>query len=250
MRGRRVFFKRDEFRESLQRIGAPNESRVLAVDGDRFTGKTYSRDFLNFLRENEPAWKCRNQQIIYINMDECVFEPEDLARTIGAFFGLKAETMPPDKGEQAARRIPALLEWLTVGLHNSPVHVFWLVLDGFRVKVQPQATHDLIRATIDAVDRDLDKVRMILLNYIQHIDLDVVYILKEKIEPINEDRDLPMFFRHVYTLSRKSFTEADIEETVEDVRKQVNDEVTKRGPEWRMKLLSVALTSAANKLLN
>ena len=249
MRSRRVFCKRDQFRQKLQRIGAPNESRVLAIDGDRKTGKTYSQDFLNYLLENEPGWAGK-QQIIYIDMDDCVFEPEDLVRIIGQRVGLDPATMPPDKGEQAPRRIPALMEWIIPGLKNSATDIWWLILDGFRVKVHPAATHDLIRAIVDATERDQKKVRMILLNYKEYLDLDIVtFILTEEIEPIDEDKDLPDFFRHVYTLSKRPFSNDDIDQTIKKVRQQVNDEVLKRGSDWRMKLLSIGLTKAANELL-
>jgi hypothetical protein len=250
MRARRVFLKRDEFRDKLQKIGSPNESRVMAIDGQRFTGKTYSRDFLSFLRENEPAWAGTNHQIQYVNMDDGVFEPEDLARKIGTRLGLDSTRLPPDKGEQAARRIPDLVDWLIVGFEQPHIDIWWLILDGFRIQVQPPATHDLIRALIDMVERDIDKVRLILLNYSKHLDLDTsVYILTENIEPIDETNDVSQFFRHVYTLSQKMFTDVDIDQTVTNVLKQVDNEVVKRGPEERMKLLSLGLTKAASELL-
>lgn len=250
MRARRVFLKRDEFRDKLQKIGSPNESRVMAIDGERFTGKTYSRDFLGFLRENEPAWAGTNHQVQYVNMDDRVFEPEELARVIGTRLGLDPTRMPPDKGEQAARRIPDLVNWLIVGFQKPEVDIWWLILDGFRIQVQPPATHDLIRALIDMVDHEIDKVRLILLNYGKHLDLDTsVYILTENIEPIDEEKDVPTFFRHVYTLSQKAFTDADIDQTVTNVLKQVDKEIAKRGPEERMKLLSLGLTKAASELL-
>ena len=250
MRARRVFLKRDAFRDRLQKIGTPTESRVLAIDGERFTGKTYSRDFLSFLQQNEPAWAGTRHQVHYIDMDKGVFEPEDLARVIGSRLGLAPATIPPDKGEQAARRIPDLIDWMVVGFQHAPADCWWLVIDGFRVMVHPTATHDLIRALIDAVEHDVDNIRLILLNYKDFLDIDTsTYILTEKIDPIDEQKDVPQFFRHVYTLSKKSFTDADIEQTVGNVLKQLEAEVAKRGKEERMKLLSLGLTKAAGELL-
>jgi len=248
MKSGRVFCKRDDLRQNLRQIGALNQSRVLAIDGDRYTGKTYSREFLNFLRENEPSWS-GEQREIYVNMDDCVFEPEDLARIVGGRLGINSP-MPPETGEQAPRRIPALVEWLANGLDHSAARVWWLILDGFRIQVQPSATHDFIRALIDVVDRDQDKVRMILLNYKEFLDLDIgTFILREEIEPIDEKSDLQLFFRHVYTLSKRTFVEDDIETTIENVRKQVDEEVAKRGTELRMRILSRGLTIAAKNLL-
>jgi len=249
MRGRRVFFGREQLRQQLGLIGGPNQSRVLAIDGSRFAGKTYSWDFLIYLRENEPGWAGRQHRVIYINLDDCVFEPEDLARVIGRKLGLDVAAMPVDKGEQAPRRNPDLLDWISRGFADTSVDVWWVILDGFRVQVQPAATHDLIRLLIDAAEHDQEKLRVILLNYKEHLDPDNVYILTEEIQPFDEQKDLPRFFRHVYTLSKRPFGDHDITRSVNQVRQQVDAEVAKRGPEWRMKLLSIGLTKAANELL-
>jgi hypothetical protein len=100
------------------------------------------------------------------------------------------------------------------------------------------------------VERYINRVRLILLNYSTYLDLDIsVYILTESIKPIDEKKDVSQFFRHVYTLSKKSFTDADIDQTVTNVLEQVDREVTKRGPGERMKLLSLGLTKAASELL-
>jgi hypothetical protein len=250
MRSKRVFLRREEFRDKLQRIGRPLEPRVLAISGERFTGKTYSRDFLVYLQENEPAWAGAEHKIHYIDMDAGALEPEDLARVIGRRLGLDPLQMPGDKGEQAARRIPNLVDWLVMGFQNSQANFLWLILDGFRVMVHPGATHDLIRGLIDAVEHDVDKVRLILLNYHKYLDVDVLgYILTENIEPIDVRKDVPQFFRHVYTLSKRSFNDADVDQTVDNILKQVEVEVAKRGQEERMKLLSLGLTRAATELL-
>lgn len=277
MRSNRVFLRRDEFRDRLQEIGAPMAPRVLAIDGDRFTGKTYSRDFLTYLQENERTWAGVKHVIHYIDMDTGVFEPEDLTRVIGRRLGLNTSQIPPDKGEQASRRIPDLVDWLVVGFEqNKEANFWWLVLDGFRNMKHPAATHDLIRALIEAVEHmDNNKVRLILLNYYNFLDLDTLpYILTETIEPIDVQKDVPQFFRHVYTLSKRSFTDADIDQTVDEVLKQaeaelarrvederkklldsklpetkVNEEVVQREKEYRMKVLSTGLTKAAAKLL-
>lgn len=249
LRGQRVFLKRDDFREALQIIGHQNQSRVIAIDGDRGFGKTYSKEFLYFLRDNEPTWLGTNQQIIYVYLDQAVFQPEDLARVIGRRFGLQDATLPPGKGEQAPRRIPDLIDWLTGGLQASAVDMFWLVLDGFRVQVQPDATHDLIRALIDATDRDWGRVRLLLLNYGKHLDLDTgVYILSETIKPI-ERTDVEDFFAHVYSESKKHWEPADIKQTVDNLFSQVEAEVANRGPDVRTQLLSVGMTRAAKNLL-
>ncbi len=249
LRGQRVFFGREQLRQQLGLIGTPNQSRVLAIDGDRYTGKTYSWDFLSYLRENQPGWAGQQQRVVYINMDDCLFEPEELTTVIGRKLGLDVSGVPGDKGEQAARRNPDLLDWISAGLADHAIDVLWLILDGFRVQVQPDATHDLIRLMINAAEHDQEKLRLILLNYKEHLDPDSVYILTEEIEPFDEERDLPRFFRYIYTQSKRTFDQEDIQQSVDKVRQQVNAEVAKRGPEWRMRLLSIGLTKAAKELL-
>jgi hypothetical protein len=163
--------------------------------------------------------------------------------------GLDERTVPPNKGEQAARRIPDLIDWLNKGIEKKGI-VWWLVLDGFRVQVQPGATHDLIRALIDTTDTQWsDEVRLILLDYGEHLDLDTtLYILCERIAPI-ERKDVEEFFEHVYAKSRKTWKPEDIRQTVDDLYAQVEGEVTKRGPEARLQVLSTGLTRAAKNLL-
>ena len=249
MRGRRVFLKRDRFREALQEIGAQENSRVLAIDGDRGTGKTYSREFLNFIRENDPTWAGRDQRIIFIDMDDCAFDPERLAEVIGFRLGLDKKTMPSDTGEQAPRRVPALIEWLTDGIQRSAVELWWIILDGFRVQVHPKSTHDLIRALIDATDRDWDRARLLLINYEKFLDMDVlVHILSEKIQPI-ERRDIENFFKRVYDMSGKSWDASTISETVDEVLTQVEAQVKGSGSATRLSILSTGLTNAAKGLL-
>jgi Effector-associated domain 1 len=249
MRGRRVFLKRDRFREALREIGAPGKSRVLAINGDRDTGKTYSREFLNFIRENDPTWAGRDQRIIFIDMDKCAFDPENLAEVIGCRLGLDKQAMPSDKGEQAPRRIPSLIEWLTDGIQRSAVERWWIILDGFRVQIHPNATHDLIRALIDATDRDWDRARLLLVNYEKFLDSGIlVYILSEKIEPI-ERPDIENFFKRVYEKSGKSWDATTISQTVDEVLAQVEAQAKGREMATRLGILSAGLTNAANSLL-
>jgi hypothetical protein len=249
LKSQRVFLKRDELREKLQIIGSPNESRVMAIDGGRGFGKTYSKEFLYFLKENESSWAGFVQMIVYVYMDQCVFQPEELARVLGSRLGLDERTVPPNKGEQDARRIPDLVDWLREGIENDDGVIWWLVLDGFRVQVQPEATHDLIRALIDTTDSDWGNARLILLDYGKFLDLDTtLYILCETISPI-ERHDVEDFFEHVYSRSQKTWKPEDIRQTVDDLLAQVDAEVAKRGPEVRLQILSTGLTRAAKNLL-
>jgi hypothetical protein len=182
-------------------------------------------------------------------MDKCVFEAEDLARVIGERIGLDAATLPPDKGEQAPRRVPALIEWLGMKILKLPCPVWWIVLDGFRVQVHPGATHDLIRALIDAVDRDWQQTRLLLLNYEKFLGLDVVpYILVERIQPI-ERADIEGFFESVYTKSGRALGPNIIKNTVDDVFLQVQQEQTKNPEKSYFTLLSRGLSLAAKQLL-
>jgi hypothetical protein len=251
MRGRRVFLKRPEFRRLLQLIGTSENSRVLAIDGDRCTGKTYSRDFLHFVGEAELVSKNAKHKISYVYLDDCAFEPESLALALGFKIGLKETTLPQDRGEQAARRIPALVEWLGQGIQSEDgTDLWWLVLDGFRIQVHPSATHDLIRALIDATDREWDRVRLILINYARFLDIDTsAYILCEETQPL-ERADVEEFFRHVYQLSNKQWDEASVQTAVTFIYSQVDSEMARRQEQCRMKILSAALTIAAKKLLN
>jgi hypothetical protein len=253
MRGGRLFLKRKELRERLREIGVNDNSRVLAISGDRDTGKTYSHDFLHFILENYAGWAGTPQRVIYVDMDACVFEPEDLARVIGKMIGFDNDfnerTMPPDKGEQAPRRIPALIEWLGTKMVNPRSPASWIVLDGFRVRIHPSATHDLIRAIIDAVDLGWKNTRLLLLNYEKHLDLDVIpYILMEDIQPIQR-ADIEEFFKSVYAKSGRVAGPETLKQTVDSVFLQVQQQQVKYPEKSYFTILSSGLTLAAKQLL-
>jgi hypothetical protein len=223
---------------------------VLAIDGPRSAGKSYSRDFLNYVCENYHGWNHQPHRVIYVDMDLFAYEPEDLARAIGTSLGLADSTMPPEKGEQAPRRVPALVDWLSNAIQNNITIMWWIVLDGFRLYPQPKATHDLIRALLDAADlKNLSNVRLLLVNYGEFLDPDTkLYILIEEISSIGNESDIEHFFRYLYTVSGRNVDETEIKENVKKVMDQVDAEVAKLGPEARLKKLSIGLTRAAKNL--
>ena len=192
-------------------------------------------------------------------MDARQFEPEDLAEILGNRMGFdkaKLDKIASDKSEQATRRIPALTEWLTDGFKNSPANVcWWLVLDGFRLQVHAKATYDLIRSMIDEADRAWGRARLILLNYGEKLDWDVTdYILTEHLKEEIEGKDIEHFFAEIYAESGKTFADEEarikaIQDTVEEVLRQVDQALARNPSESRLKYLSAGMTVAAKRLL-
>lgn len=254
IRGYRVFLKRVEFREILRNFGVPPNSRVLAIDGDRFTGKTYSQYFLHYMFETHPAWAASKNQAGCIDLDSYSnpLSPEELAYEIGKQLSLDpANKPPPSKGEQDPRRIPDLIDWLRKQVKTGPFDVSWIVLDGFRTKVQPTATHDLIRALMNAVDGDSDwaRARLLLINYKTFIDSDIAdFISAETISPIDRP-DVEEFFHAVYGLTKKNVQPEQVTQTVNDVWGQAEKEMERRGEGPFLKYLNSGLSRAARKLL-
>jgi hypothetical protein len=250
MRGYRVFLRRHQYRKALQAIGNHNNSRVLAIDGGRCSGKTYSRDFLNYLVEIYPPWA--GNQLVMVDLDKATYDSVSLAKAIGAQLPLDDDPLGGNKHEQAARRLPDLISWIGKGIKKPNVNVWWIVLDGFRLQVHPDETHDLIRSMMDMADNQWgNRIRLILLNYSQFLDEDVKQvIIQESIDPV-ERKDVDEFFRCVYAQAGQDPDEADLAATVDDVMAQVDEETKRRGGGecTYLRVLSIGLTKAARKLL-
>jgi hypothetical protein len=250
--GNRVFLHRKGLRDQVRNLGVDNNSRVMVVKGPRVSGKTYSRDFINYILERDPEQKKLKQKALYFYLDDYVAGPGDLAKRIGMRLGLKAEHMPPSSGEQDSRWVPELFDWIMAGVAADAAEVVWLILDGFRVqKLAPEA-NDLIARLVEEADASPGKLRVVLINY-QLPELLEPYPLKEEIEPITREH-IEAFIRHVYgkvqDKTGKTFTDVQVKDTVKNVLDQVDALIVNKPEEKERWLahMSAALSKVAQKL--
>ena len=251
--GRRVFLCRPGLRGNLKRIGQGNETRVLVVTGQRGSGKTYSKDFIGYLLQFDPAYQAQRNQLAYADLDQFVDGLETLARRIGTALQLDPATLPPrpkDDKEQDSRWVPDLFNWLVKGVNAGNTDVWWLVLDGFRVQTLPQAGLDLIDQLADYADNVTTRLRLVLLNYPRADALQ--FSLREDIPGATLDRpDIEKFIQTIYDQSGKPADAQRVSQAVDEILVQVGAQVAKdpAQPYLQLRLLSLALTRAARQLL-
>jgi hypothetical protein len=249
--GNRVFLHRQGLRDQLKNLGVDNYSRVMVITGPRVSGKTYSRDFINYVLDRDPNQQQLKHQRLYFHLDDYPAGPGDLAKRIGLRLGVKPD-MPASKGEQDSRWVSELFDWMMAGIAADPADLVWLILDGFRVQKLTPDTHDLIARLVEEADANPGKLRLVLLNY-QLPELLDPYPLKEQIEPITRDH-IEAFITHVYervqSKTGKTFTQSQVKDTVKAVLDQVDALIVNK-PEEKERWLahvSAALSKVAQKL--
>jgi hypothetical protein len=248
MRGGRVFIGREDLRQKLKVIGTDTFSRVLVVNGAKCTGKTYSRYFLNHLKERQ---ELHTERVVYVDLDKQVNKPEDLLKWIGDPLGLQSP--PPRTAEQDARTwVPAVGNWVRGGLDakkTEGTEVWWFVLDGFSDKTHESTTYDLIRELATRADIDLGEVRLLLLNYGQRLGGQHLYVNEEKIEEIG-DKDVLGFLGKVNERTGKPYSEERLQIESTDIFAQVKmNMVQEQAPEQeRLCYISAQVTRKTRQL--
>ncbi len=178
--GGKCFIGRRDFRKFLKTMNTPTGKKVLLVTSDRRkVGKTYSQVLITFAM-NHPA-----SRVIPIDLDQDDYDPGKLAATIARLMGIAPESMPPQGQQQATRWNQELVSWLVPVVPNpTETTVWWIVLDGFRLKMLSEAMQDFISQLAQRI-QDTTRFRLILLNYTHRLPLAVeAFVFKEKVEPI------------------------------------------------------------------
>src|SRR5262249_40641564 len=255
--GGQVFLRRPSIRGGLQIIGTGNKPRAMAITGQPVTGKTYSRDFISFVVENDPDQKRQQQKIVYVDLDATPPDPVVIAKRIGKKLGLKEEEFD-GQGEQEARHLSDLIETLSDAATNHAAQVVWIMLDRSSMK-QSSETDDFMTALIRAANRT-PKLRVVLLNY-KLPDLIAPFALKEEIDPVPfNDEHMKQFIKSVYLGTGKpddavaepedAAAEAAVTSALNEVLQQVDQQLA-REPEHkdrRIEYLSAGLAIAAQRL--
>jgi hypothetical protein len=221
MRGGRVFIARDDLRQKLKVIGTKDFSRVMVVNGGKCTGKSYSRFFLNHLKEKEKN-EIQTERVVYVDLDKQVNNPEDLLKWIGQPLGLK--TVPPRTSEQDARTwVPSIGNWVREGVDAKKAEgteTWWFVLDGFSDKTHESTTYDLIRELATRADLDLQEIRLLLVNYGQRLGGQHLFVIEEKVEEIGE-KEVRGFLMQVNDRAAKPYSEKQLDDETANVFAQV-----------------------------
>ncbi len=248
---RRVFLRRPDIRKLLSKLGGMN-TRVLRVNGDRGTGKSYSKDFIGYLLQFDPARQTEQNRLEYVDLDKNVSDLKSLALKIGGALDLSPQTLPPrstSDPEQDSRWVQDLYSWLVKGVKGGTHDVWWLVLDGF-VQTLPSEALDLIDMLGNFADNETTRLRLILLNYPRSNSLP--FSFSEYIEkPVLKREDVEQFVEGIYAKSGKKAPPDVVTQTVDGILQLVKQELAKppAEPHDELRVLSLALTRTAQKLL-
>ncbi len=200
------FIDREPIREAVRKLHNPlGERRVLLVDGNTGTGKTYIREYLNFLSKQLPSLK-----FCYIDLaDEYLpdYKACELIRSVASSFGADTSRLPLQEAQEA-RWVRLLIEWLTEEAVKKN-ETWWIVIDGLReinIRSDMQA---LINRMVKVIHQKDPRLRLVLLDCggLERLPLDAL----ESVEPIRinpvSKLDLVEFFRNLSKLYGRASTE-------------------------------------------
>ncbi|MFZ0747906.1 MAG: effector-associated domain EAD1-containing protein, partial [Pyrinomonadaceae bacterium] len=115
--------------------------RILVVNGPPFSGKTYSKELIGYLRRALESFRLVFIDLLTIQGE---VKPLDVASSIVQQLGLNDGVLPPHNQEQDSRWVEAFCNRLTgqLGDKNDP---WWVVIDGFTHITLSPSVDDLIK---------------------------------------------------------------------------------------------------------
>lgn len=245
LRGKRYFIDRKDLRLALKEMRSNDPRRVLVVNGERLSGKTYTRELISFLSEKTPKHRA-----VYIDLDKYVYEAPNLTETIGQQMGMDTNNIPKQDDEQKARWVQRLVGWIITRVVNPGDITYWFVFDGFREQTLLPETKDWIDELAVQAETNVPQCRVVLLNYKETLPLQISdYVSREEIKPIGRD-ELLDFFEQLNRDYKQKYGSDDLTGNVETILSQVEAAIlSKPGSELeRLRLLSKAVSETARLL--
>jgi hypothetical protein len=245
LRAQRFFINRVDFRVALRDLSKSDGERVLVINGERGSGKTYSREMINYLTE-----VLDDHKALYVDLDMFEYRPDDLAATIGRQMGRDVTTMPKQYDEQVSRWTHNLCDWIFEDFIKNERFTWWFVFDGFRQRLLQPETRDLIGELATRAEGPVRQCRLVLLNYTEMLPADIdCFIKRETIRSIGRE-DLIPFFNHLFSVKGRALTAAETEYIVDEVIAQVDEKIAAipNGSQERLRLLSRAVSNTMRRL--
>ncbi|WP_020145216.1 hypothetical protein [Terracoccus sp. 273MFTsu3.1] len=156
------FIGRDSLRESLKLMVPPAPHRSLLVIGNEGSGKTWTRQFLRYLKENGGSMQLRPIDMS-LRAGLPVDERELASLVADALLGKEPPTFDPTAQPEAV--VSRMRIWLSGELEDS-TRPIWLVLDGFTPKTATAGAIQLVNELAQAAaNGELGPVHVIVLGY-------------------------------------------------------------------------------------
>jgi Effector-associated domain 1 len=159
--GPQPFISRRTLRDFLRQLNTPNGFPILAVNGLSKTGKSYSFQFIGYLKRVLAAY-----ELAWVDLSteaHAEYKPENLAQDISLPLGWDLDTLPKRPSNRYAKELTrwVLGQW-SRKQGGSPLVI---VLDGFHQPELYGETRDFVQELIRQVAANTTLVRLILLNY-------------------------------------------------------------------------------------
>jgi len=227
---------RGDMREALRRLDGQLQSRIFVIDGEPGSGKTYSVQFISYLRE-----QYENFQMALIDLpllmqmsSDGTGRLGDVGTSICSQWSITGkQTDQKDQNEQDSRWIVQFCDWLTGQLSNATLP-HWVVIDHFDKALISQGTQDLIQQLAIRAYVNMPMLRLVLLSYKNIAGLRANVrgqIEYEQIRPLN-DEDVIRFFDSEYRERQQqrnvAYVEKDIAASVARVWSAVDHTHVKR----------------------
>jgi hypothetical protein len=245
LRARRYFFGRKDLRAALKELRSPDGARVLVVNGQRVSGKSYTNELIAFLSERTPKNKT-----IYMNLDKYVFEAPNLTEMIGLQMGMDTTRIPQQQDEQKARWVQRLVGWILNRVVNPGDVTYWFVFDGFREQTLLPETKDWIDELAVQAETNVPQCRVVLLNYTETLPFQISdFISREEIKPIGRD-ELIEFFKLLNVDYNNKYEPEDLVSKVDVLLAEVDGAIASK-PETqieRLRLVGKAVKQTAGLL--
>jgi hypothetical protein len=240
----RPLVDRDGLRSATELL-ATARRRIVIVNGEPVSGKSYSLQYIRYLRE-----QLQNFALVWVDLEVLskrtgggMVLPSTVAERIVEQMNLDPATLP-EKGEETwAAWVTAFCDRLTGRLQRS-TEPCWIVLDGFHRVPLPQETMDLVKELATRVCVNISTLRLVLLSYADILPSDVEPdVERETISPISS-AELSRFFTQVYEGRGAPFTAADVAQVVARVLRQIDPNHPRR-----LELLGREVVKASRDIL-
>jgi hypothetical protein len=209
LRGGRVFLDRQQLRQALRELIAPQGRRILIVNGPPGSGKTYTREYVYDVTFSTP-----NNRVIYVDLDLGIQGPADLVQAISLQMGHGLGSGPLIGEASGPRDASLLVHWLVSRMTINSAFKWWLILDGFERPLEP-ATRDFLEDLMRIFPKG--DVRLILLNYHFALRPDLAgQTIVEDIGPISR-ADIEAFVMEQLQRRNQEFTPTTIATIVDQV---------------------------------
>lgn len=246
MLSRQILIDRENLRNALQELESDIGPRILVVNGERGSGKTYSSELIYYLANNSVP----KHIVIYVDLDTQVQEPDAVVQFIAERIGRDTASIPGPEQEQKMRWALRLANWLTKQIISAGPASYWFVFDGFRERTVLTETKELIEELAILAQTTLRQCRVVLINYTEVLPPRVRNAAgREQIREIGE-RELVAFLQWFNRTNPPKYTEDELKEKAGVIIREVEQGIAsvEHGHLFRLELINASVRKTVQEL--